>query len=82
MGFNRLERRRRPSNAATPRPDNFPTTPDFMTFPELSEQAQNAIVDAIMGQPVATLPESVRAEIKAWAETDERIGVRVDGISA
>lgn len=54
-----------------------------MTFPELSPEAQNAIVCVIVGEPVALpLPESVRAEIKAWAETDEgRLGVRVDGVS-
>lgn len=53
-----------------------------MTFPELSEAAQSAIVDAVLGIPVAPLPDSVKAEIKAWAETDDgRIGHRVDGVS-
>lgn len=43
-----------------------------MTFLELSPEAQDAIVRVIMGEPVALpLPESQRAEIKAWAETDE-----------
>jgi hypothetical protein len=52
-----------------------------MTFPELSGRAQNAIVDAFLGVPVAPLPDSVKAEIKAWAETDDRLGFRVDGVN-
>jgi hypothetical protein len=45
-----------------------------MTFPELSEAAQNAIVDAVMGISVPPLGDDVKAEIKAWAETDEGQG--------
>lgn len=45
-------------------------------FSELSEAAQDAIVDAALGQPPTDLPDAVKAEIKAWAESDDyRIGL-------
>ncbi len=41
-------------------------------FSELSEAAQFAIVDAAMiGKPNIDLPDTVRAEIKAWADSDD-----------
>lgn len=38
-----------------------------MHFSTLTAEAQDAIVDAIMGHPPANLPEPVKAEIAAWA---------------
>jgi len=49
-----------------------------MTFIQLSEAARKAIVDAVMGIPVPPLSDAVKAEIKAWAETDESAPVHVD----
>ena len=58
------------------------TSNERMTFPELSPEAQDAIVNVIMGEPVPPLPQKVRDEIQAWAESDDgRLGVRVDGVS-
>lgn len=37
-------------------------------FADLSEQAQNAIIDAVLNIDVPQLPEDVKQEIREWAQ--------------